>query len=124
MGTPTGSGAHFLSLVLQSLQANQQAQTLLQMLSPKQAEPQQAPLPSQYFPSQQPSHADIARLMQAAFAARDGSPGMTNGPSQNFRRTALGMMAQFFQQVRCCCQLASNVVIWQLTDILRSVESI
>ena len=49
---------------------------------------------------------------------------LTNGPSQNFRRTALGMMAQFFQQVRCCCQLASNVAIWQLTDVLRSVESI
>jgi hypothetical protein len=29
---------------------------------------------------------------------------LTNGPSQNFRRTALGVTAQFFQQVRCRCQ--------------------
>jgi hypothetical protein len=32
---------------------------------------------------------------------------LTNGPSQNFRRTALGVTAQFFQQVRCRCPARS-----------------
>lgn len=49
---------------------------------------------------------------------------LTNGPSQNFRRTALGMAAQFFQQVCSPCQVyPSNVAIQQLIDVLRSAVS-
>jgi hypothetical protein len=49
---------------------------------------------------------------------------LTNGPSQNFRRTCLGMTAQFFQQVCFRCQVyPSNVAIQQLIDFVRSAVS-